>query len=192
MIIGLNKPRNIEWVGVFFVVGALGCGDDDRSTRRDAAVDAIGDATGDAMGDATVGGGPGAQAFCSADIARDTRCGEMPEEMAECVAENACTFDQLIRPDAVTAVAACIQNLACNTSDDDCFRAPGLGIAPTPGADAFETACTMRRQECGGTFSDDFCSFDIGSTQTIAAAQACVTMPCDQIDGCFDGLTDCR
>ena len=130
-------------------------------------------------------------AFCEAAIARDEMCGETPPDLAECVAEQACTLGGVFRPDAAAEVARCVGDLACDASDDPCYSATGLGLDPSEGAAAYTVACTTRRDECGAPFSDDFCFFDLAAEGVYEALGACLEQDCDTVRPCLLDVVTC-
>lgn len=129
--------------------------------------------------------------FCRADIARDEMCGDTPADLAECVSEQQCTLNVMLRPDAAAAVTGCISSLECSEGDDSCYSSAGLGVAASEGAAEYTNACSMRREECGAPFSDDFCFFDIAADGVYAMLEACFAEECDAVAGCLLGVLTC-
>lgn len=179
------------------------CSDD--AMPADASADAADTSTADASSDAAADGTTGdatndasdaaqsnfAMDYCEARRERDMRCMQMPIGLGECLMDRTCVHNQLLRPDAASATTECIRNLGCGMGDDDCFVAATLMVPPTTGADTYQTACLMRREECGGGFGDDFCFADILSEAAIADFTACLASPCDDIRTCFQGVLTC-
>ena len=141
-----------------------------------------------ACGDDTVDPEQFSLEWCTAYDDWDTRCGDTPTPGAidECRMdpEIQC-FAAAIRPDLTSPMIACINDLSCDTSDDECYAAEGLGEQPSAAALAFRARCLALRDTCT-EFSNDFCFLDILSDETIEAADACLDGACGDVRDCFD------
>ncbi len=125
--------------------------------------------------------------WCTAYDDWDTRCGDTPSEtIDECrMNPDSRCLARALRADLASPMIACINDLTCDTSDDRCYAAEGLGAEPSPAASGFRDRCLAVRETCTG-FSNDYCFLDILSDETIAAVDACLDGPCGEVGGCFD------
>ena len=125
--------------------------------------------------------------WCTAYDDRDARCGDTPSETVdECRrSPDAQCLAQALRPDLASPMVACLNDLACDTSDDGCYSAEGLGAEPSSAAIAFRDRCLAKRETCGN-FSDDYCFLDIVDDATVAASDACLDDACDEVGDCLD------
>jgi hypothetical protein len=169
--------------------GAVDGGDLDSGTVADAGTGDDG-GTGDA-GSPVDGGDVGPlRSYCEARARRSERCGDDPQPVDECIVEDAC-LGVIGRPDAVTAIAGCIDALECDTSDDGCATAAGAGYEPAAGAAAFSERCIEVRTTCGGGFSDDLCFAEPVRDETIEELDSCLDEECEMVGACIVAIYTC-
>jgi hypothetical protein len=135
--------------------------------------------------------GANAEDFCDAADEHATVCGNTPRDHDACVADVTCFMTSIVRADARSALVACVRDRERGTSDDRCFTAAGLGLAPTAGSDAYSSACLAKRDTCGGGFIDDFCSLDLVTDGFLADANDCVALACEDIAPCLEAIGSC-
>ncbi|MEM6957507.1 MAG: hypothetical protein AAF411_18305 [Myxococcota bacterium] len=126
-----------------------------------------------------------AASFCAGEAMLDEMCGDEPEPAAECEADVR-SFLPFFRSDVYADLIDCTSARACDDSDDPCFTARGLGVASTPGSEAYGERCLAKIQGCAEEgFSNDLCEATILTAETVGALDACLALPCSDAGTCL-------
>lgn len=136
------------------------------------------------------------------DLCRDVceheeQCAELDtgETVATCTEECAGDLSGGYRGDVLEDFAGCVADQACGADEDLC-----LTCSPTSAHDDYETRCRAKATECGvtdPTQADGLCEttlnaateegfFCIYTPEVIDALRACFDEPCEGISACFD------
>ena len=185
----------------------VGCGDDDTGVADTGVADTgVADTGGadtggvdggsDAAGSDVGGGDAGetdiVRVLCTASHDHQIACGETPSQtIDECVADpdDAC-YPTHLRTDLRTAIAECVENRECGSSDDDCFTATTLGATPTSVASSFQDYCLTRVETCTEV-NNDYCFLEVFTDETIEGVRACLEGSCASARDCIDAVLDC-
>jgi hypothetical protein len=123
--------------------------------------------------------------FCTAYCGWEDMCspGGAPC-MTECYEEPINFNDQ-----ALDMLAACFMTLDCMGADDRCLTQVGTALADARPADAaYESACTMRLEECksmGPGFANDACfGAPLLCSAAVVEMMECLELDCAMISDC--------
>jgi hypothetical protein len=129
--------------------------------------------------------------MCQAQCGWEQRCGSASAQCADSCAAKMGT-NNVFRSEAIEAMRNCYNSLACGQGDDSCTNA-ALVAVNADSNDAGYQACIARHEACAsdGTsdFSDDRCATRfMFAAAAVAAFDACLNQPCEQISACIDGV----
>ena len=122
--------------------------------------------------------------YCDGIIARAELCGSTPMDLTACLANGPCLVD-LVRPEIIEDLVTCLIEADCSTSNDSCWYHTGAA-SPTAGQEDFSTACQAKDAACTTGVKDDYCFFTAGTTERYEAMSACLALPCEQVNDCFE------
>jgi hypothetical protein len=153
-------------------------------------------------GDGGAGTGPvtaeQAQDLCETTCAHSQDCGTLSGTVDECVSSCASDFGSAYRGDVIQDYADCVADQACTADEEDC-----LSCMPTSAHEKFETSCRAKVVECGGDTSqaDLICettysnnsSGDVGTScfytpAVMDAFRACFEMDCMAVGDCLNDV----
>ena len=136
-------------------------------------------------------------AYCGALCDERYRCGTLDisqKPRDECIAGcvNSMGPVDVYRGDVMGAMQACLQNLTCGASVDDCNIVGANVVSSDPQNDPRLVACMTKTSACSGTanpFTDDICLLGLFLVEAQKAGfDACMTQPCDAVLACFNQL----
>lgn len=102
---------------------------------------------------------------------------------AQCVTTCQTQFSHL-RSEYTDAFFACFDGQCAKTADQCSTEASGMLTVRTIDTDYLQ-ACLARRTACSNSFIDDYCSSGLLNESSVADAQSCLTLSCDQIAACL-------
>jgi hypothetical protein len=90
----------------------------------------------------------------------------------------------------MAAMQACLQNLACTSSIDDCNIVGANVVSSDPESDPRMVTCMAKASACSGyanPFSDDICLVGLFLVEAKQSAfDACMTQPCQTVLACVN------
>jgi hypothetical protein len=127
------------------------------------------------------------QQLCASRCARNERCGS-PDPSCQNNCANDIQHPGNIRKDFIDAYASCLDQLACDLSDDSCLEQAVNAVNPNWQQDALFNECTTRRAACQ-SFTDDICAAALYFTDAARERlRECLNLDCAAISACLDDL----
>lgn len=136
------------------------------------------------------------EGFCGALCDERNRCGSLDPNVtrAECIA--GCVFDwgpsDVYRGDVFAAIQACLANLDCSRSVDECNLDGANVVSSDPENHPLVTNCMAKAAACKGSdnpWNDDACLMGLFMLESLKPDfNACMDKPCDEVRACFDVL----
>jgi hypothetical protein len=137
------------------------------------------------------------EGFCGAMCDERYRCGSLDpndQTRTECIAD--CVFDwgpsDVYREDVFAAIQACLANLDCSRSIDECNLDGANVVSSDPENHPLVTNCMAKAATCKGSdnpWNDDLCLMGLFMLESLKPDfNACMNQPCEEVRACFDVL----
>jgi hypothetical protein len=184
------EMQRLFFLGCFFVLTVLGCGQSQTAAVQEAGSGSVTDAG--SISVTRVASAADLDAFLKAWCDCDVRCtSDFPIELCD-ERRNSIGNPELYAAEPLAAATACFPTLSCEKNADECIPVAAMATAQSSSSRAARlSSCAQRAEECTGEGElqlMDCYWFMLFSEDLQPRIEACWNLSCSQFRSCAAGL----